>query len=94
MDLPLPDGPTIATNCPDSIVVVERMQDRERMIAALDRFGDVAQLDHRPGFSRVRFRAAARVPTRSSVSTMRAPSALGWMPSAMFRLGMPATPSR
>ena len=36
--------------------VVERMENRERVIAALNRFGDVPQLDHRAAF----FRSAAR----------------------------------
>ena len=83
MDLPLPEGPTIATNCAGVNRVVERMQDREWMIAALNRFGDVPQLDHRAGF----FRSAARLTSSGSsadqtvFSTMREPSALGWMPS-------------
>ena len=30
VDLPLPDGPVIATDCPAAIEQVERMQDRQR----------------------------------------------------------------
>ena len=49
VDLPLPDGPTIATNCPCGICSRERVEDGQRLAAAHHRFGNVAQLDHDPG---------------------------------------------
>ena len=75
----------------------ERMKDGQRLGAAHDRLRDLAQLDHDPAAPL----RGARLPPRSIGSstaqtlsaTMRAPSAVGWMPSRWFSDSMPATPS-
>ena len=46
VDLPLPDGPVIATTWPARDVEIDRMQDGEHAGAARHRFRDAAQLDH------------------------------------------------
>ncbi len=71
VDLPLPDGPTMATNAPRRDRVVERMQDGERMTAALHGFRDAAQFDHSP-----LHRAAARASSRCCVRRCVRPR--GW----------------
>ena len=72
VDLPLPDGPTIATNWPRGIVVDQRMKDGERLGAARDRLRDLAQLDHDVCPS-----AIGRSTGHTLSATMRAPSAVG-----------------
>ena len=42
VDLPLPDGPTIARQLPVGDVEIERMQDGERLAAARDGLADAA----------------------------------------------------
>ena len=47
VDLPLPDGPVIATDAPPGIVEIERMQDRQHARAPLGTvLRNAAQLDH------------------------------------------------
>ena len=48
VDLPLPDGPVIATTPAGVDAQVERMQDREHRVAARDCFRNSVQLDHEP----------------------------------------------
>src|SRR5688572_372394 len=68
---------------------VQRVQNRQRTAAAFDRLGDAAKLDHRSSLSSAGSRTRQIVP-----SMILAPAALGCMPSELFRLAMPATPSR
>src|SRR5687767_7946136 len=70
----------------------QRLQNRQRLSAALHCLADTAQLNHRVVVVRASARAGSRVRhTRSA--TMPAPRGLGWMPSGWFNAGSPATPS-
>ena len=68
---------------------VQRMENRERTSTARDGLRDAPKLNHRSCLRSIGLSACHRL-----ASTMRAPAGLGCMPSAMFRLGLPATPSR
>ena len=83
VDLPLPDGPTIGHEPAGRNREIERMQNRQRTAAALDRLRHAAQFDHRVVLSR----AAARAHRQMVCSMIVAPSAFGWMPSALFSAG-------
>src|SRR6202008_2404589 len=63
----------------------ERMQDRERFAATHDGLRNLAQLDHV---------SIGRNTTQTLSATIRAPCAVGWMPSRWFSDSMPATLSR
>ena len=68
----------------------QRMQDGERLTAAHDRFRHVAQFNHVLGrllASAMGFRTA-----HTLSATIRAPAAVGWMPSLWFKVSSPATP--
>ena len=92
VDLPLPDGPTIARNCPRGIVVVERVKDRQRLGAAGDCLRDLSQLNHArrcvSGLGR-----GPREPARPGRRSRGRRRRVGWMPSRWFSDSMPATPS-
>ena len=60
VDLPLPDGPTIATNWPAGTIEVERMQDGQRRAAAGHCLRDTAQFDHSVDSSAAEQGASAR----------------------------------
>src|SRR5262249_32717254 len=68
---------------------IQRMQDREHRVAARDCLGNLLQLDHEAGI----FNASiiGRSADHTVSATICAPSTLGWMPSAWFRFGTPAT---
>ena len=81
MDLPLPDGPMIARHCPRGDIEVERMQNRQRLAAALHGLADAAKPNHRVVVERAS--ASSGSSTRHTRSATRsAPRALGWIPSA------------
>ena len=67
VDLPLPDGPTIATNWPRGISSRQRVEDGERLGAARDGLRDLAQLDHDPGRPRCALRFGNRLQHRPDV---------------------------
>ena len=68
---------------------IEWMQNRQGTAAAIDRLRHAAQIDHRSCFSR----SGSSTPQRRCAIIV-APSAFGWIPSALFSEAMPATPSR
>ena len=70
VDLPLPDAPTIATNCPFGNGHRQRLEDGERMRAARDGLGDVAELNH-SGFT------IGRKALQTVSATFSAPAAVG-----------------
>src|SRR6185436_2935329 len=74
--------------------VVKRMQDGQGSIAALNSFRNPPKLDHRAVLRPVFVSSSGSIACQMVRSTMRAPSALGCMPSAMLSDGIPATPSR
>ena len=90
VDFPLPDGPTIGDELSVRNLNRQRMQDGERLTAAHDRFRHVAQFNHVLGrllASAMGFRTA-----HTLSATIRAPAAVGWMPSRWFEVSSPATP--
>ena len=88
VDLPLPDGPTMASVSPSGSEV-EGMEDGQRLPAARHCLGNAVQFNHEVGVSGSRGRSFVQ-----TSSAMRcAPTALGWMPSGWFIAGTPATPS-
>ena len=87
---PSSDWPAVLLAAKASIVC--RSSTGERTIAAHDGLGHPAQLDHwTPG---LRFSSIGSSARHTVCSMIFEPSALGCMPSAMFRVGLPATPSR
>src|SRR5688572_15874180 len=74
--------------------VVQRMENRQRMVATLDCFRHSTELDHLAALPAAGFSSSGSSARHMERSMTRDPSAFGCMPSAMFRLGMPATPSR
>ena len=87
VDLPLPDGPVIATTRPGVEAEIQRMEDREHRVAAGNRPRNTLQLDHEPPAASTIGRKAVQ----SVSATIRVPSMLGWMPSDWFSVATPAT---
>ena len=79
VDLPLPDGPTMATNWPAGMVVVSGWRMVSGSRAARHRLRHVVELDHPGGASpRSGLRTQHRLEHGQTWSaTMRAPSAVG-----------------